>query len=90
MLKYVATAQFKKDYKRVKKQSKNLTVLHNVVRMILEKQPLPAKYRDHALVGNYKGWRECHLAGDWLLIYRTTEEKAIFGRTVPHSELFKK
>ena len=88
-LRYVATTLFKKDYKRAQKQGKDMTILHGVIRLILNRQPLPARYRDHKLVGNYSGWRECHLAPDWLLIYRTTDTEAIFGRTGSHSELFK-
>ena len=89
MLSYVATSRFKRDYKRIRKQGKNMQILHDTIQMILDEQPLPARYRDHALVGSYRGWRECHLAPDWLLIYRTTKDEAIFGRTGSHASLFK-
>ncbi|MBR5909213.1 MAG: type II toxin-antitoxin system YafQ family toxin [Schwartzia sp.] len=52
--------------------------------------PLPEKYHDHKLAGNYKGYRECHIAPDWLLIYKTDRAKLILvlTRTGNHSELF--
>lgn len=48
---------------------------------------LEAKYRDHALTGNYKGSRECHIEPDWLLIYETLV--LLLSRVGSHSELFK-
>jgi mRNA interferase YafQ len=48
-----------------------------------------AIHRDHRLVGNYAGRRECHLESDWLLIYKTEEIRIIFERTGTHSDLFK-
>ena len=76
------------DFRLVSKQGKNLTVLHDVMEMIVDEQPLPAWYRDHKLTGNYIGRRECHLAPDWLLIYKLTANAVIFERTGSHSELF--
>ena len=51
---------------------------------------LPLKYRDHALVGDYRGFRECHIEPDWLLIYTISNEKLILtaARTGSHSDLF--
>jgi len=54
-----------------------------------EKTLLPA-LRDHKLTGNYKGRRECHLTGDWLLIYKLEKDAVIFERTGSHSELLNK
>ena len=51
-------------------------------------EELPARYRDHALAGNYSSFRECHLGGDWLLIYQRDAEVLILVRTGSHSELF--
>ena len=58
--------------------------------MIASEQILPPESRDHKLVGNYHGRRECHLAGDWLLIYKLEGNTVIFERTGSHSELFGK
>jgi mRNA interferase YafQ len=53
-------------------------------------QPLPTELRDHKLIGNFKGRRECHLAGDWRLIYKLETGAVIFERTGSHSEILGK
>lgn len=88
MLQVRTTTQFRKDVKRVKKQGKDLRILQRVMNDIVQQVPLAPQLRVHALRGNYQGWRECHLAPDWLFIYRTTEQEAIFERTGSHAELF--
>jgi len=86
------TKKFQEDIKRMQKQGKNLDELYTVVNMLVTKQQLPQVYKDHALKGNYKGFRECHIKGDWLLIYRydTNMEVLILvlARTGSHSNLF--
>ncbi len=42
--------------------------LNEIIRLLAEGEPLPAKYKDHALVGNYAGCRDCHISPDWILI----------------------
>jgi mRNA interferase YafQ len=83
------TGQFKKDFKRIQKQRKNLALLQEVIAQVVEEQPLEEKFKDHPLVGNYVGTRECHLAPDWLLIYRVEGENLYLVRTGSHAELFK-
>lgn len=58
--------------------------------MLQEGKRLPAKHRDHLLTGNYKGYRECHINPDWLLIYSKKETLRIISlyRTGTHSDLF--
>lgn len=70
-MKYIIkpTNQFKKDFKKIKKQNKDLNILKKVIDMLANDEILPDKYRDHLLIGNYKGKHECHLEPDWLLIY---------------------
>ena len=58
--------------------------------MLLEQAPVPAKYEDHALKGNWKHRRELHLEPDWLLVYKVDAENCTFDRTGTHSDLFKK
>ena len=53
-------------------------------------RPLPAKYKDHKLKGDYEGSRELHIEPDWLLIYFETEEEIILEATGTHSDLFNK
>ena len=90
MLELVMTNQFKKDLKRVKKRGKDLSILKEVLQMLREEQLLEEKYRDHALTGDYIGFRECHVQPDWLLVYAISKEKLILtaSRTGSHSDLF--
>jgi len=58
--------------------------------LLAENKPLPENYRDHALIGNWKGYRECHLKPDLLLIYRSEESDVLkIARLGSHSELFR-
>ena len=90
MLQLVTTAKFRKDYKRIKKRGYNLSLLADVIDTLLREEPLSQKYRDHALTGNYIGFRECHIQPDWLLIYSLSESELILtaSRTGTHSDLF--
>ncbi len=84
------TTQFKKDYKRVKKQNKDLDKLRAIIENLVAGQLLESKYKDHQLFGNWKGHRDCHIEPDWILIYRITADDLYLERTGSHSELFKK
>lgn len=59
-----------------------------IVDCLAKDESLPEKFRDHALIGEWKGYRECHIKPDWLLIYRKTDTELILVRTGSHSELF--
>ena len=87
----IYTNQFKRDLKKAKKQNKNLDRLFEVVEKLANGEILEAKYRDHALTGNYKDSRECHIEPDWLLIYEIKNETLVLmlSRVGSHSELFK-
>ncbi len=82
--------RFKKDVKHAKKRGLPLSELYTVIEMLADDIPLPEKYRDHALTGNFSGLRECHIRPDWLLIYRLHENELILSltRTGTHAELF--
>ena len=84
------TTQFKKDYKRVKKQNKDLDKLRAVIEKLVAGQLLESRYKDHQLFGNWKGHRDCHIEPDWILIYRITADDLYLELTGSHSELFKK
>ena len=84
------TNQFKKDYKRIKKQNKDLIKLQDVIENLADVERLEQKYKDHQLSGIWKNHRDCHIEPDWILIYRTTSKELILERTGSHSELFKK
>lgn len=85
----VTTAKFRKDVKLMKKRGKDLKLLQEVIDTLLEGKTLDAKYKDHALVGNYIGFREWHIQPDWLLIYMISNEPLIVtaSRTGSHSDL---
>ena len=89
-MKIYYTTQFKKDYKRIKKQNKDLSKLKTVIEKLSSNQILEQNYRDHPLSGNWKDHRDCHIEPDWLLIYRITSEDLYLERTGSHSDLFKK
>ena len=83
------TTQFKKDYKRIKKQKKDTELLKQIIELILSGKPLPPIYKDHKLTGNWSNHRNYHIQPDWILIYRKTEEFLILERMGSHSDLFK-
>jgi len=64
--------------------------LKRTMSWIANEQSLLHELRDHKLIGNYQGRRECHLASDWLLIYKIEKGIVIFERTGSHSKLLKK
>ena len=68
------TEQFKRDYKLTKKRGLRLEALAEAVTLLANGEALPEKNRDHALSGDYEGFRECHIASDWLLIYRIEDD----------------
>jgi mRNA interferase YafQ len=82
------TSQFKRDVKRMKKRGADLSAFKEVIQRIASGQELDPKHRDHALVGQYRGARECHIAPDWLLIYELAESEIVLIRTGAHADLF--
>jgi mRNA interferase YafQ len=85
----VYSGQFRKDIKLVQKRGKDMEKFKAIARRLAEGETLPAKYRDHPLVGNWARHRECHIEPDWLLIYRIEGEDLIFERTGTHADLFR-
>ena len=90
MLDLVLTNQFKKDLKRIRKRGYKLQLLDEVLKNLQNEIPLDEKYRDHALIGDYIGFMECHILPDWLLIYAIDQGQLILtaSRTGTHSDLF--
>lgn len=86
------TGQFKKDYKLAIKRNLKTELLDEIIRKLSRGEDLPQENRDHALSGNWSGYRECHVQPDWLLIYRIEEGLLILTltRTGTHSDLFGK
>lgn len=86
----VYTKQFEKDLKRCKRRGKNLDKFKILAKTLLSGKPLDPIHKDHKLVGNYIGRRDCHIESDWVLIYKTIGKQLIFERMGTHSDLFKK
>jgi mRNA interferase YafQ len=86
----VFTRQFEKDLKRAKRRGKNIEKFKILAHTLLAGQRLDPIHRDHRLVGNFAGRRDCHIESDWLLIYKTDGNCLIFERMGTHSDLFKR
>lgn len=87
-MKLIYTSQFKKDFKRVLRQRKDLTKLEYVIETLLSNKKLESKFKDHQLSGKWKNHRDCHIEPDWMLIYQLTIDSLILERTGSHSEFF--
>ena len=84
------TAKYRKDRKRAIKQGLPMELLDDVLEKLVNGKQLEPKHNDHALVGNYAGFRECHIKPDWLLVYAINKGELILTatRTGTHAELF--
>lgn len=88
MLSLVYENNFKKDVEKARKRGKNMEKLAITLTMLIEEKPLPAKYRNHKLQGDYNGFWECHIEPDWLLVYKKTKTEVVFTRLGTHADLF--
>jgi len=77
VLKIVYTSKMKRDVKLMKKRGKDISKLTAALSLLASSEPMPPKYRDHQLSGSLCDFRECHIEGDWLLIYQTFEDELI-------------
>ncbi|MCK9230160.1 MAG: type II toxin-antitoxin system YafQ family toxin [Syntrophales bacterium] len=74
----------------MKRRGKNLEKLKIIIRSLVAEEPLDDIHRDHRLIGNWKGRRECHIESDWLLIYVIESNRVVFERAGSHADLFQK
>ena len=88
MLSPIYTNTFSRDIKRAKKRRKDMSKIKKVMEMLVKDEPLPKKYREHRLIGQYMHRLECHIEPDWLLIYKKGSKQIIFERTGTHADLF--
>ncbi len=86
----VPSNQFRKDLKLAQKRGYDIDKIKKVISALAGGETLEAKYRDHALTGDYSSFRECHIQPDWLLIYQINGDRLILflARTGTHSDLF--
>ena len=90
MYKVNFTSKFKKDYKAAKKRGLNMLKLETLIDKLISGKKIDDKYCNHMLTGNYKGFYECHIEPDWLLIYYIENKILVLTlvRTGSHSDLF--
>lgn len=91
-LKIIWISKFKRDYKLAMKRGYPIEALDDVIRLLAKDGALPEKYRDYALTGGWKGFRECHIQPDWLVVYSIQNDVLTLTlvRTGTHSDLFNK
>lgn len=87
-LEVLQTNQFKKDLKLTKKRGLKLELLWKILELLIEQKPIPEKYKNHKLSGNWKGCWELHIQPDWLLIYQLEGNFLKLVRTGTHTDLF--
>jgi len=90
MLDYEISGSFKRERKLAEKRHKDMRKLREVMSLLINEQPLLPRHEDHPLHGDHKGWWECHVEPDWVLIYRIDKEKrkVVFDHTGSHSDLY--
>ena len=89
-LKPARTAKFKKDYALVGKRGWDVERLNGVMLKLINQETLRREHRAHTLKGEYKNHRECHISGNFLLIWYETDTEIVFVRTGNHADLFGK
>lgn len=86
---FVLAGDFKKDFERLNKSGRyDMQELKRVMLMLIDGKQLPAEYKNHPLKGEWKDFFDCHIGGDFLLIYSTNKKAIVFARTGTHSEIF--
>ena len=90
MLEITTTRRFDKDYAKLESSKRPIKKLQEVIDLLVEEKPLDPKYNDHELTGNLKGWRDCHIAFDWVLIYKIEGAELVLSRTGTHNQVFNK
>ena len=88
MLSVFQTAAFRRDLRKLSRQGADLSKLGNIVELLVAKKILEPRHRDHPLSGDWKGFRDCHVQPDWVLIYRVEDDELQLARTGSHSDLF--
>lgn len=89
MRNFKQTSQFKKDLKRIQNNPKKIASLQTVLELLQATGTVPQEYKPHLLIGDYKGYMECHVENDLLLIWFDESEELIkLIRLGTHSELF--
>lgn len=86
----IPTAAYRRDVKRATRRGYDLAKLDAILKTLQAGGALPPSSRAHALKGDWKGYWECHIQPDWLLIYKATADEVRLARTGTHADLFGK
>jgi mRNA interferase YafQ len=82
------TGQFKRDFRKLESRGKDMAKMEEAMFLLLTEAPLPERYKDHALKGSWRHYRELHIAPDWLLVYKIIGDIVLFARTGTHADIF--
>ena len=90
MLKPELSNKFKRDYNLLFRRGYDITKLDAVVLILLQQSPLEPRHRDHPLIGKWNGYRSCHIADDWVLVYKVDIGmlKLMLSRTGTHVDVY--
>ncbi|MCP1440091.1 mRNA interferase YafQ [Erwinia persicina] len=88
MLKPVLASAFKGDIKRQQRRGKDMTRLKILITLLAEGRKIPSEYEDHPLQGTWRGYRDAHIEGDWILIYKVVGNDLKLARTGTHQDIF--
>jgi mRNA interferase YafQ len=88
MREIIRSGQFRRDVKLAEKRRKDLSKLRELILLLVEEKPLLARFRDHALTGEWKSFRGAHIEPDWLLLYKVDGDELHLVRTGTHADLF--
>ncbi|WP_105739895.1 type II toxin-antitoxin system YafQ family toxin [Cronobacter dublinensis] len=88
MLTPVYASAFKRDVKRLKKRGNDMDKLKTLIKLLVEEKKIPPEYEDHPLQGDWRGFRDAHIEGDWILIYKVDGEDLKLARTGTHQDVF--
>lgn len=84
----VLGAKFRRDVKLAQRRGKDMSKLRQVILLLIDGNPLPPRYKDHPLSGDWEHHRDCHIEPDWLLLYKIDGDDLYLVRTGSHSDLF--
>jgi mRNA interferase YafQ len=88
MLTVVRSSRFLKEAKLAQRRGRDIAKLDNMIALLCAETPLPDRFHDHSLTGDWHGYRDCHIEPDWLLIYKVDGHRLYLARTGTHSDLF--
>ena len=88
MLTPVRASAFKRDIKRQQKRGKDMTKLKTLITLLVEEKEIPPEYEDPPLQGDWRGYRDAHMEGDWILIYKVEGTDLKLARTGTHQDIF--